>query len=369
MSWFWFALFGIIALTSRKQICAWIGNWSDTTLKQCAAAGLIGFGIMATFGLPLGASVWFLHLAAGIGGVLGFFAVNEIANRSAANRQVNYEARLRSRLEEYRSQQRARTGTTRNEGSAGKLPDSTPPTPRREPPLIKIKDSQENILDLLTRAAENWDNPEIDIDSSRQVPDQPEHQTYQSMSQILARAAEAPPAPGTEAAEILPAASAAGASPTTEPPAHGSRETFLDEQAQDNAGPSPVKESVLDGASETHPGKVTDDEQQVDDQDEKAVEEEAEKQPMSRASGPVSLVESAPLRPPGPISLAKPAAAKPAAAPLPSRPAGFVYRPKLVRSRLSGAGPSGKPGESGDEHDSSDQPQESTADETPAASA
>jgi hypothetical protein len=369
MTWFWFALFGVIALVSRKPIIGWVSNWSDNTLKQCAAAGLIGFGIMATFGLPLGANVWFLHLAAGISGVLGFFAVNEIANRSAANRQVNYEARLRSRLEEYRSQQRAKTGMPRNEGSEGKLPDSTPPTPRREPPLIKIKDSQENILDLLTRAAENWDNPEIDIDSTKQVPEQAEHQTYQSMSQILARAAETQPRTGMEAAEVPAAASAAGASPKIDSLAHDSRETVLDEQTQHDAEPSPDNKTESDASSETHSSEAIDGEQQVDEQDEKAVAEEVRKQPMSRESGPISLVESTPIRPPGPISLAPASAVKTAADVSARHPEGFVYQPKLVRSRLSGAGTSKKSNESGGNHTSSDQPEESAKDEAPAASA
>jgi len=368
MTWFWFALFGIIALASRNSISGWVGNWSDGTLKQWAAAGLIGFGIMATFGLAINNGIWFLHLAGGIGGVLGFFAVNEIANRSAANRREDYEAKLRTRLAEYRSQQQAKSRKPQQAGQSKRQTGRTEQRPRREPPLITVKDSQENILDLLTAAAEQWENPEAASEDFEPAHEQPDHQTYQSVSQILARADEhEEPAVSVDAApatvERLPDESYSATA--TKP---GSRETSAAQLS------SAEFEPAIELKNRNVAQRETDDEETnlaklpADAPAAKAGLRDEKQPTMAREHGPISLAKSVPLRPAGPISLEPAATIKAPPPSVTTKSAGFVYQPLMVRSRLTGHDPK-KASDSGDDNDHADLKQQTAADETPAAGA
>jgi hypothetical protein len=74
---------------------------------------------------------------------------------------------------------------------------------------------------------------------------------------------------------------------------------------------------------------------------------------MDRESGPISLVKSTPLRPPGPVSLqsGRKAARQPQSD---RRREGFVYQPLLVRSRLAGPLPPAHAGETAEETNRTD---------------
>jgi hypothetical protein len=138
MTWVWFFFLGIAALIFRRPIAAGMTSSSSEILKPLAWGGLAFLFTMATFGVS--SNVGFMHVAAAICGILGFFAVSENSRRSGVEKAREVE-RLRQRL---RAREEPRTG-------------EPPPGYGIQPPLITLKDSKVHVAEILARASEDWD--------------------------------------------------------------------------------------------------------------------------------------------------------------------------------------------------------------------
>lgn len=336
MTWLWFTLIGLFALLRRKSISKWIENWSDDVLKQWAAGGLIAFGVMATFGLALGTNLQWLHIAAGVGGVLGFFAVHEIANRRASGRQYKYMQleRLQDRMSELR-EQHARSAHAVEGGGESNKDESPRRVGRRIPPLIKPGDSEQSILDLLSAAAEEWENPERQIDLTAAAKDPANHQTYQSVVQILKRASEdkerTRPKFSPESAGDRLGETAASATKTFE----DRRETHVADERDLDVKPLIKGEETEHQVCETHAERIQSPETFPVTPEHKSAPTASVSSPMARESGPISLSRAVSGGPEGPLSRL---AAQAGPSSRQQRPAdkAFVYQPLMVKSRLGG---------------------------------
>jgi len=335
MTWLWFALIGILALMSRKSISSWLGNWSVDALKRLAAGGLVAFGVMATFGLGLGTQILWLHVAAGLGGVLGFFALSEIANRrSASERFAQYE-RLRARMSNLGERPEQPEGIQREEKGSFSA--------KNIPPLIKENDSEKSILDLLTTAAEHWENPEVDIGSASAPAETSTHRPRESVAQIMKRDNEeaASEEPAYNAELVAGQASEAAAEPIK--PSPGARETKSLEEAEVELKPLIVTEEPISPLRETAMTATPQEDERSDETERNEEVPASEKattasvlSAIDRASGPISLDAATAGEPVGPLSLRPTPARQSSTESSSAKPVPFVYRPLLVTSRLGG---------------------------------
>lgn len=343
MTWFWFVLIGIIALVARASIASWVSNWSEDALKRMTAIGLIGFGIMATFGVAIPADVWWLHLGAALGGIMGFFAVSEVTGRKSRATSVRTLERNRQRLREQRD--------SGQEPPAGPAPsmksfDYAEPEPLvriQEPPLITDRDSPAHILELLERAADQWADPEAEAPAPVPAEPEPKRDSYQSIAEIIARAAKQKQEPAS-AAEVhqLPMMEKVHLLPPMHSKPEGTGRTAP--ESRFSSRPLEGKAAPVESAKPVQPASV----KLAGTPVMKAAQTLSPDSAVARESGPVILGRSLPLRPPGPLSLG---GTSPGPVPLErhAHSGGFHYQPRMIRSRLGQPPP--KRGADATDHD------------------
>jgi hypothetical protein len=326
MTWFWFVFLGIIALVARVSIANWVANWSEQSLKQMSAIGLIAFGFMATFGIAIPADFWPLHIGAAIGGIMGFFAVSESAGRKSRAASMRAVERGRRLMREARDDRESSKAEADSRWSEVEIGEPEPLVRVKEPPLITSEDTPEHILEVLEHAAARWENPEMD--SPVPTPSDPEamppaqHEMYQSVAQIIARAADQKEEAGRKQ-EIegavtvvhVPRVEAEPELPSAEPAS-----------SQPIAVERPADQSVAAGSQPPPKTKPAETYSRI------PAPSAAVQSTMARESGPVSLADTRAMRPAGPISLG--GSPGPGTAEDSVKREGFSYRPQMVRSRL-----------------------------------
>ena len=339
MTWAWFISLGVVALIARRGIAGWMRNWRDDSLKQWAYGGLIFFGFMATFGLGIDALPWYLHFAAAITGIMGFFAVSELTGRSARRASALRLDEVKRRLEESQARrdrmrmsslrQAAREEREDEEGAA--------PTPAGSPA---------HVTEILARAAEHWERVQAEQTESLArdipivVPEGPKDVSPEPAPRLrgepmrinlgiesklgrgVAPAASQPPPPLEPISE--PELTAPPLAPVSEAEA---------EERPAAAPAQPVAGEVAQPAQEPAAAPV------------------AAGAAADRPAGPVSLGQSAGPRPSGPVSLGGPSTLAERQGPVSlgqtaGRPAAqgpaklermLTYQPSLVQSRLGKA--------------------------------